>query len=401
MRKILWLGCLSYLVIGIAHIIGGSILEQLVTHYEISYAAGGQWIMNQFLGFLVGVLLGPSLSTRLGKRITIVVAFSSLTLAEAVYSLLPAWEWMLIIAPLAGFGFGMIESVIGALIIDLFKDQTATAMSKIETCFGLGALFIPITAAVLIRYHIWEWSFPILTAISGITLLLWLCLSFGKDLDAKISQPLKQERSKVLHKPKYQQRALPFLVLAMIFFFLYVGVEMSVSNYLPSIMIERSGLSESSAASMLSLFWAFMVVGRMFCGVLADRYGYMRYLIVSMVVAVLAFVGMVFLTQAWAQFAMIAISGLGFAGVFGIGLVYVNACLQGMTDRTTSLLVACGGVGGALFPKLTGWSMDHYNAATTINIVAVLVAIMLTFMVIMMVFGGNRNLQEVLPAARK
>lgn len=401
MRKILWLGCLSYLVIGIAHIIGGSILEQLVTHYEISYASGGQWIMNQFLGFLVGVLLGPSLSTRLGKRITIVIAFSSLTLAEAIYSMLPGWEWMLIIAPFAGFGFGMIESVIGALIIDLFKDQTATAMSKIETFFGLGALFIPLTAAVLIRYHIWEWSFPILTAISGLTLLLWLCLSFGKDLDAKISQPSKQERTTVLHKPKYQQRALPFLILAMIFFFLYVGVEMSVSNYLPSIMIERSGLSESSAASMLSLFWAFMVVGRVFCGVLADRYGYMKYLIVSMVVAVLAFVGMVFITQAWAQFAMIAISGLGFAGVFGIGLVYVNACLQGMTDRTTSLLVACGGVGGALFPKLTGWSMDHYNAAATINMVATLVAIMLTFMVVMMVVGGNRNLQEALPATRK
>ena len=64
MRKILWLACLSYLVIGIAHIIGGSILEQLVTHYNVTYASGGQWIMNQFLGFLVGVLLGPTLSSR-------------------------------------------------------------------------------------------------------------------------------------------------------------------------------------------------------------------------------------------------------------------------------------------------------------------------------------------------
>src|SRR5690606_22977796 len=115
-KKILWLACLSYLVIGIAHIIGGSILEQIVTHYEISYAQGGQWIMNQFFGFLVGVLLGPHLSTRLGKRITIVIALGALTVAEAVYSLLPPWEFMLIVAPLAGFGFGMIESVIGAMI---------------------------------------------------------------------------------------------------------------------------------------------------------------------------------------------------------------------------------------------------------------------------------------------
>lgn len=398
MKKILWLGCLSYLVIGIAHIIGGSILEQLISHYELSYSDGGQWIMNQFLGFLVGVLLGPSLSTRLGKRVTIVIAFGALTLAEAVYSMLPPWELMLIVAPLAGFGFGMIESVIGALIIDLFKGQTATAMSRIETFFGLGALFIPLTAAILIRYQLWELSFPILTAISGLTLLLWLSLSFGKEIDEGISQPSKQERQEKPIKPKYQKRALPFLVLSMIFFFLYVGVEMSVSNYLPSIMIERSGLSESSAASMLSLFWACMVLGRVFCGILADRYGYVKYLVVSMIVAVLAFIGMVLSTQSTMQFVMIAVGGLGFSGVFGIVLVYVNACLQGMTDRTTSLLVACGGIGGALFPKLTGWAMDHYNAATTITIVAVLVGIMLTFMIVMMLVGRNRNLQEQLPA---
>ncbi|MFC6334971.1 MFS transporter [Paenibacillus septentrionalis] len=398
MKKILWLGCLSYLVIGIAHIIGGSILEQLISHYELSYSDGGQWIMNQFLGFLVGVLLGPSLSTRLGKRVTIVIAFGALTLAEAVYSMLPPWELMLIVAPLAGFGFGMIESVIGALIIDLFKGQTATAMSRIETFFGLGALFIPLTAAILIRYQLWELSFPILTAISGLTLLLWLSLSFGKEIDEGISQPSKQERQEKPIKPKYQKRALPFLGLSMIFFFLYVGVEMSVSNYLPSIMIERSGLSESSAASMLSLFWACMVLGRLFCGILADRYGYVKYLVVSMIVAVLAFIGMVLSTQSTMQFVMIAVGGLGFSGVFGIVLVYVNACLQGMTDRTTSLLVACGGIGGALFPKLTGWAMDHYNAATTITIVAVLVGIMLTFMIVMMLVGRNRNLQEQLPA---
>ncbi|GIP19022.1 MFS transporter [Paenibacillus montaniterrae] len=394
MKKILWLACLSYLVIGIAHIIGGSILEQIVTHYEISYAQGGQWIMNQFFGFLVGVLLGPLLSTKLGKRLTVVLAFGSLTVAEAVYSLLPPWELMLVVAPFAGFGFGMIESVVGALIIDLYKDKKAAAMSRIETFFGLGALFIPLIAAVLIRYHIWEWSFPILTAISGVTLLLWLSLSFGKQIDNIISQPSKQENVQAPKLAKYERRAIPFLTLSMIFFFLYVGVEMSVSHYLPSIMIERSGLSESSAASMLSLFWVFMVIGRFVCGMLADRFGYIKYLLVSMLIAVLAFVGMVLLQEAWALYVMIALSGLGFSGVFGIGLVYVNACIQGLTDRTTSLLVACGGIGGALLPKLTGWLMDHYAVGVTVNYVAALVAVMLGFMIAMIFVGGNRNLQE-------
>ncbi|MCR8660435.1 MFS transporter [Paenibacillus endoradicis] len=395
MRKILWLSCLSYLVIGIAHIIGGSILEQLVTHYNVTYASGGQWIMNQFLGFLVGVLLGPTLSSRLGKRFTIVVAMGALTVAEALYSMLLPWDWMLIVAPLAGFGFGMIESVVGALVIELYKDSKATAMSKIETFFGIGALIIPLAAAFLIRNHIWEWSFPILTAISGITLLLWLSLSFGKNIDDQLAQPTKAQRKEASVTLKYTSKAIPFLIIAMAFFFLYVGMEMSFSNYLPSILIERTPLSESSAAGMLSLFWGFMVIGRMFCGILADRYGYIRYLVISMCGAVIAFIGIAIFEGTTAILIMTAISGLSFSGVFGIGLVYVNSCISGMTERTTSLLVACGGIGGALFPKLTGFVMDNYFVSATLSLIACIVAVMLVCMVAMMLVGRNRDLQQV------
>lgn len=400
MRKILWLACLSYLVIGIAHIIGGSVLEQLINHYGVTYASGGQWIMNQFLGFLVGVLLGPTLSARLGKRATVVVAMGALTVAEAGYSLLLPWGWMLAIAPLAGFGFGMIESVVGSLIIDLYKDAKATAMSKLETFFGLGALCIPLAAAFLIRNHIWEWSFPILTAICGITLLLWLSLSFGKQVDEQISQPTKQQRQDKTLKVKYSSKALPFLIIAMVFFFLYVGMEMSFSNYLPSILIERTAISEASAAGMLSLFWGFMVIGRLFCGILADRYGYISYLIYSMIGAVIAFIGMAMLESTTAMLIMTALSGLSFSGVFGIVLVYVNTCISGMTERTTSLLVACGGIGGAVFPRITGWFMDTYNVFVTLTFIACLVTFMLICMAIMILVGRNRDLQQVSELSR-
>ena len=53
-------------------------------------------------------------------------------------------------------------------------------------------------------------------------------------------------------------------------------------------------------------------------------------------------------------------------GVFAIGLLYVNARITGMTEKTTSLLIAAGGLGGALMPKLTGWFMERYDAAVTL-----------------------------------
>lgn len=409
MKKLMWMGCLSYLVIGIAHIIGGSVLEQLIDYYGLTYKDGGQWIMNQFLGYLVGVLLAPALTARVGKRGAVLIAMGALTLAEAAYSLLLPWGWMLAFAPLAGIGFGMTEAIVGAAIIDLMKGK-ASAMSRLETFFGIGALVIPITAAYLIQQHVWQLSFPILAAMAGITFVLWLTISFGSlddslgprqvaaaaenvwaDADAHSGAPSNSSPSARRGWLGYPAKSLPFLFISALFFLIYVGVEMSFSNYLPSILIERSGMEESSAAAVLSLFWGTMVLGRLFAGVLADRMGHASYLAVFSAGAACAFVGMsVTDAESW-MLVMVALSGLFFSGIFGIALVYANGLLPGMTERTTSLLVALGGVGGAVLPRLTGWIMDSYPVRATMWSIAGSVVLLLLVLIVWLGFGKKQQ----------
>jgi FHS family glucose/mannose:H+ symporter-like MFS transporter len=410
MKKLLWLGCLSYLIIGVAHVVGGTILEQLIDHYGLTYKDGGQWIMNQFLGFLVGVLFAPSITTRIGKRGAVLLAIGILTVSEAAYSLLLPWGWMLAIAPFAGVGFGMTEAVVGAMIIDLAKNGKASAMSRLETFFGVGALLIPIAAAYLIQQHVWQISFPILAAMAGITFVLWLTMSFGelddqlaynprtapelgKTNDTANSAVASASESSAFFG--YPRKALPFLLLSALFFMIYVGMEMSFSNYLPSILIVRSGVGESSAAAALSLFWGTMVLGRLFAGVLADRMGYSRYLLIATSGASIVFVFMAVMGQLSWMLAFVALSGLFFSGIFGIALVYANELIPGMTERTTSLLVACGGLGGAIFPRVTGWFMDQFNVQSTLWYISILVVLMLLLLAAMLVLGRREAQRAV------
>jgi FHS family glucose/mannose:H+ symporter-like MFS transporter len=404
-KKLLWIGCLSYLVIGIAHVVGGSILEQLIEHYGVTYKDGGQWIMNQFLGFMVGVLLAPTLTARIGKRGAVLLAMGLLTVSEAAYSLLLPWGWMLAFAPIAGIGFGMTEAIVGAVIIDLVKGK-ASAMSRLETFFGIGALIIPVTVAFLIREHVWQLSFPILSAMAGITFVLWLTMSFGKlddqlsltaaksaapgddligSVDGRGEAVAASAREKGLLG--YSSKLLPFLVLSALFFLVYVGMEMSFSNYLPSILITRTGLGEAAAAASLSLFWGTVVIGRLFAGMIADRIGYARYLMIAVVGALVVFGLMTLTGELYWMMALIALSGLFFSGVFGIALVYANSLLPGMTERTTSLLVAFGGIGGAVFPRVTGWLMDRYDVELTVGYLATLVVFMLLLLGAMLLQG--------------
>ncbi|MFX3634485.1 MAG: sugar MFS transporter [Candidatus Pristimantibacillus sp.] len=402
MRRLLTLGCLSYFIIGLAHVVGGAVLWQIMEKYGLSYKDGGQWLMNQFLGFLVGVLAAPYMTSKLGKRGGVLVALGVLTVSEAAYSLLPSWGLMLTIAPFAGFGFGMTEAVVGAMVIDMAADdKKASSMSKLEIFFGVGAFIMPVTAGLLIKYDVWQLAFPILSALSGITFVLWMTTSFGKIDDFISYQAPKAAGEATAGKQRgatgilgYKRSALPFLILSALFFMVYVGMEMSFANYLPSLFIERSDMDLTGATAVLSLFWATMILGRLFAGQLADRIGYARYLLYAMVGAAVVFIFMAMIGQLSWMLVMVGLSGLFLSGVFGIALVYANKLIPGMTERTTSLLVAFGGLGGAIFPRITGWMMDRIGADETMWMISLCIVTLLVLLLVMLVLGRGQSRRE-------
>src|SRR5690625_5246313 len=95
MRNFVWIACLIYCLNGFGHIILGTILEPLVYYYEIDYGAGGQLIMNQFLGFLVGVLVAPAIIKNFGRKLTVIIALLSFATSQLILGILPSWSFLL------------------------------------------------------------------------------------------------------------------------------------------------------------------------------------------------------------------------------------------------------------------------------------------------------------------
>ncbi|MGN7457345.1 MFS transporter [Paenibacillus pasadenensis] len=435
MRKLILLGCLSYFVIGLAHVVAGALLEPVMANYDLSYGAAGQWITNQFLGFLLGVLAAPAITSRIGRRSGLVLALGFLTAAEAIYSMLPPWDVILVAAPVAGFGFGMTEAVVGALIMDVFARGKASVMGWLEVAFGAGALAMPGLAALLIRDGIWMMSFPVLTALAGISMLLWMTLSFGPADEAVAHTPrtakpaaaapadgpaaAAREADEPIVAPGldgpaavpaggalaaakaeapasgrgwlgYGRGSWPLLAVGMAFFFLYVGLEMVFANYLPSIMTKGSGIGEAEASAVLSLFWATMVAGRLLIGFATRAAGYRVYLLGSVASTLAALVLLATAgTLTW-TLVLVALAGFCMAGIFAVALIYVNERLPGMTDRTTSLLVACGGLGGAIFPKLGGWLFDLHGWQRLLQLTAVMGAVLLVLLLVLLALRGRQ-----------
>ncbi|GAE94794.1 glucose/mannose:H+ symporter GlcP [Gracilibacillus boraciitolerans JCM 21714] len=177
----------------------------------------------------------------------------------------------------------------------------------------------------------------------------------------------------------------------MIFFIVYVGLEISVMNFLPAILVNQVEAATFLATLSVTIFWGgAMVVGRLAAGYLAEWMQYARYLILCCTgtVVFIAILGLA--TSLWLSYVLIVLIGLMMAGVFGIAIVYATTLLPGSTDKITSILIASGGAGGIFFPLITGSLMDH---ATTTTVAFVLAGLSILMIVIILI---ARNYQKQL-----
>ncbi|CAM2882525.1 MFS transporter [Paenibacillus sediminis] len=386
MRLLFWIGCLSYLLIGCAHVVLGSLLPVMLDYYGLDYRDGGTLVFVQFAGFMVGVLLSPYLIGKFGKRRGLIIALVLLSIAELVYTFLPPWGWMYVTAFAAGMSFGTIESVIGTIIIAGITEQTAVAMSRLEVFFGVGALSMPLLSSWFIQIDIWRCSFLIISLIGVIAAVLWARGSFGslsevldqRKADLKTAQIVDQaSRMQPSYSKKMNKKTVSIIALFIGFFFLYVGIETSLINFIPSILIEKLHLKESSAALSVTIFWVAMSIGRIFAGVIAEKIQYGVYVLASCIGAIILFALFPTSQHSIISFVIILLLGIALSGLFSIALVFVNKLLPGSEESTTSIMIASGAAGGAVLPLMIGWSMDLFSANTTAWLLALFAACML------------------------
>jgi len=367
MTRLLILGSLAYIMVGIGQLVIGTVMEPMVHAYGVGYGDGGQLVMHQFLGGMAGVLGAPWLMGKIGRKKLLLGAIGIIAVIQTLYSLAPAWPVMLVLAPLTGIGFGMTEATVASFVIAAAAGNANRAMSRVEVFFGVGALLMPFAGSMLISAGLWKMSFLAVAVTAAITWAAWLLL-WPKILDKSSEESMQTSSDSGLHAAtagRARGGASLMLAVCILFFFVYVGFEMSFIHYLPSMMVQNNGLSDATASLSISLYWLAMTVGRLAAGPAADRFGGSAYLIAMCGANAVVFLLMIGLDSAPMTFVLAALSGLAMSGMFSIALVFANRVMPGMTERTTSLLLAAGGVGGALLPKLTGWFLDRFEEDLT------------------------------------
>ena len=317
-----------------------------------------------FLTMGIGSAVWGNLSDRYGPRLILLVGVvllaAGLALASRTTTLA---QFQAVYGLLVGVAAGSLMVPLMSTVVLWFDQHRALAVSLVSSGVGVAPMTVsPIAARLVIAYG-WRTSELILAAAVIVLLVpAALCVRRPPHMPAATAAgglggpELKAAARRAL-------RSRPFIVLSLTFFACcatHAGPIFHTISYAIG-----CGLPPLTAVKIYSVEGFAGLVGRLLFGVLADKVGVKRMIVVGLVTQALA-AGSYVLATGLGDFYVVAfVFGMAYGGVMplysALARDYFAPQIMGSVLGAMTLL---SGLGMALGPALGGWIYDHFHAYT-------------------------------------
>jgi fucose permease len=246
----------SFLYTGLGVMLLASLLHVFSAHWGLNDAQSGVLLGAQFAGLFVGAyLMSANLHATLQRGLGIAAAGSLLLTLAYVRVYVPAlFAYHLATAAFFVFGTGLgLITTVANVIVGLSTSVTqlrSTRLSLLNVSWSVGAFLSPILAGLFVGRGHAGWLLPLFPAAA----LLLLAYT-------------RMRMRPLLHQPSgdagtFGSHLLPLLYFAAVFF-LYGGVEITISGWLGTYGERYASLDVAAAAYAGSALWLAFAVGRL------------------------------------------------------------------------------------------------------------------------------------------
>lgn len=295
------------------------------------------------------------------------------------FALGPVWGVVAASAILLGLGGGLVDTGMNAHAALAFD---VGSINLLHACYGVGATLGPVVITLsLVASGGWRWGYAAMAGLQMLTAVaVWARKSrwAGSEPDLTGEPPAPGARSPLL--------------LLVVLFFLYTGVEVGAGQWAFTLLSEGRGMSTAAAGVWVAIYWGGLTVGRFGFGLVGDRLTPSRILNGSMLVS-LAGIGWLWLDPWGLGVLGLPVAGLGFAAVFPT-LVSVTPARLGRVRSTKAMgyQLAAANLGAAAVPWVLGIVAEDRGVATLApGLFAASVALTVVHVVSERVFSGART----------
>ncbi|MEM6431528.1 MAG: MFS transporter [Deinococcota bacterium] len=334
-RGIFVLGFVSFVTLGIYRSLFGPAFALFADRYAISEASFGLLLSMNGLGVVIALILSGALLPRLGYKVFILLGCSLWALGAWGITLTVPYGWLFAAVIMSGWGGGVLDITINVVFTHTFS--RAAPLNIIHAAYGVGAIAGPLIVSAFFERGL---SVPY-GLVAVIVMLFWGGFIW---LD---TSPVPRVM------PSQTGTAPTGVLLTMLGFislyFGYVGIEAGVGSWMSVHLTPRVGAEQ--AASLTSIYWASLTVGRLLGARVSQRWGPAQLLLIATNMAVLGVLICFYTPFAPAGYALV---GLGGGPVFPTGLLWVRQYFPERAPAMMATVMVSATVGGMVVVWLMG-----------------------------------------------
>ncbi|MCZ8520838.1 MULTISPECIES: MFS transporter [Paenibacillus] len=267
---------MAFISLGLPDSVLGSAWPLMQSDFGVPLGTAGYIAMSIAAGTILSSLLSGPVIGRFGTGLVTMVSCMLTAAALLGYAHAPSVAWLFLFAVPLGLGAGAVDAGLNSYVAAHYK---AHHMSWLHCFWGVGATLGPIILSWYIDHDAsWRDGYStiaviqwILVAVLLLSLPLWKRAASSHEADRadrteEGAEPLPLEGTDS-EKPPAKQGIL----LAMLSFLFYCGVEASVGLWGSSFLVHVKQLPASTAAGWISLYYAGITVGRLVTGFVTFR----------------------------------------------------------------------------------------------------------------------------------
>ena len=351
----------------------GAILPAWGYHLRPHFVTVGLYFLCIDAGIVSAVRLSRwALATR-GTGGTLVIACVTAFASLLALSLTtpPAPEWTRVPGLIGlGLGAGLINTAVFHAISAAYRLNPAATVNLAGTLFGFGSFLTPVLIAGTFDLYNVALMLLVVALVPGFFAVLYARTKFPV-------QPLLAQRpgGEVL-----REFTVPSAVLLSLLLFFQFGNEWAIAGWLPLFLIQRLGMSPTSALVLVAAYWLALVLGRLTTQTILPRFSHVWMLFVSAVAALFGCLVLTFTNNQFGAWFGTLLVGFGFAPIYPLVVERIGARFPHYRPGFFNGIFSLALTGGMLAPATLGFAGEYFG----IRVVMALPALG-TFVVVVLV----------------
>ena len=378
---------LTVAVAGATIQVRGAVLPTLEGFYGVPEWQLGLVAPAGTVGYLLVMLLVGSSAGRVDTR-TVIAAGAFLTAAAMlVMGLAPTFLVFLGAMAVRGAAMGLVRALDRPLLSHFYPGSRGRVYNLYDGVWAVGAALGPLAVVAALSLGSWRYVY---LGLAALVVVLAVAFWWLDPPEVGSEEPLTRESLVVLLR-----RPEVLGTLAVLFF--VIGIEGSLFTWLP--YYANAELPDRFAELTLTVMLAAYVPGRLACGTLAERVGYLRLLLGVLALLVPAFAYTFLLAEGLAVLAGVAVIGLLVSGVFPTAVAYGTDAAPEHSGPVNAVASATGSTAFATLPAAMGVVIGGSDAKTAMPLLLVPLCLALVVVVLARVAEYRRDGRPTVDAA--